>query len=43
MDAHNTFEDPYAVYSAPFTAASVSAGVLSLTLPAKSVVVLTLQ
>jgi alpha-N-arabinofuranosidase len=43
MDAHNTFEDPYAVRSMPFAGASVSGGVLSLTLPAKSVVVLTLQ
>jgi alpha-N-arabinofuranosidase len=43
MDAHNTFEDPYAVYSTPFTGASVSGGVLSLTLQAKSVVVLSLQ
>jgi alpha-N-arabinofuranosidase len=43
MDAHNSFEEPYAVYTTPFTGASVSAGVLSLSLPAKSVVVLTLQ
>src|SRR5665213_2197080 len=43
MDAHNTFEDPNAVHTTPFTGASVSGGVLSLTLPAKSVVVLTLQ
>ena len=43
MDAHNTFEEPYAVYSTPFTGASVNGGVLSLTLPAKSIVVLSLQ
>jgi alpha-L-arabinofuranosidase len=43
MDAHNTFEDPYTVYTTPFTGAQFSDGVLSLTLPAKSVVVLTLQ
>ena len=43
MDAHNTFEEPYAVYSTAFTGASVSDGVLSLTLPAKSVVVFSLQ
>ena len=43
MDAHNTFEDPYSVYATPFTGASVDGGVLSLTLPPKSVVVLTLQ
>ncbi|HEY3732094.1 MAG TPA: alpha-L-arabinofuranosidase C-terminal domain-containing protein [Steroidobacteraceae bacterium] len=43
MDAHNTFDDPHAVGPAPFTGASVGGGVLSLTLPAKSVVVVTLQ
>jgi alpha-N-arabinofuranosidase len=43
MDAHNTFEDPYAVHATPFTGASVGSGVLALALPAKSVVVLTLQ
>jgi alpha-L-arabinofuranosidase len=43
MDAHNTFEEPYAVYTTAFAGASISGGVLSLTLPAKSVVVLTLQ
>ncbi|HEY4972975.1 MAG TPA: alpha-L-arabinofuranosidase C-terminal domain-containing protein, partial [Steroidobacteraceae bacterium] len=43
MDAHNTFEEPYAVYTTAYTGASVSGGVLSLSLPAKSVVVLTLQ
>jgi alpha-N-arabinofuranosidase len=43
MDAHNTFEQPHAVHATPFTGASVSGDALSLTLPAKSVVVLTLQ
>jgi alpha-N-arabinofuranosidase len=43
MDAHNSFEDPNAVHSAAFTAASVGGGVVSLSLPAKSVVVLSLQ
>jgi alpha-N-arabinofuranosidase len=43
MDAHNTFENPYSVYATPFTGASLSGGVLSLTLPAKAVVVLMLQ
>jgi alpha-N-arabinofuranosidase len=43
MDAHNTFDNPYAVYATPFTDASVSSGVLTLTLPPKSVVVLMLQ
>jgi alpha-N-arabinofuranosidase len=43
MDAHNTFEEPYGVHTTPFIGASISGEVLSLTLPAKSVVVLTLQ
>jgi alpha-N-arabinofuranosidase len=43
MDAHNTFEDPNVVHIAAFTGASISGGVLALSLPAKSVVVLTLQ
>jgi alpha-L-arabinofuranosidase len=43
MDAHNTFEDPTAVHAAAFTGASLGGGVLSLSVPAKSVVVLSLQ
>ena len=43
MDSHNTFEDPDAVRAMPFTGAAVGGGTLSLTLPAKSVVVLALQ
>ena len=43
MDARNTFDAPNAVRPVAFTGASLGGGRLSLTLPAKSVVVLTLQ
>jgi alpha-L-arabinofuranosidase len=43
MDARNTFENPDAVRPADFTGASLKDGVLSLTLPAKAVVVLNLR
>jgi len=43
MDARNTFENPQAVRPAPFTGATLSAGKLSLTLPPKSVIVLSLE
>jgi alpha-N-arabinofuranosidase len=43
MDARNTFEAPDAVHPVVFTAASIKGGVLSLTLPAKSIVVLNLR
>ncbi|MCH7627221.1 MAG: alpha-N-arabinofuranosidase [Proteobacteria bacterium] len=43
INAHNTFDAPEAVKPAPFSGASVSGDTLSVTLPAKSVVVLTLQ
>jgi alpha-N-arabinofuranosidase len=43
MDAHNSFEQPDLVHPAPFHAAMSAEGKLSLTLPAKSVVVLTLR
>jgi alpha-N-arabinofuranosidase len=43
MDARNTFENPDAVRPAAFSGASLSGATLSLTLPAKSVVVLNLQ
>jgi len=40
MDAHNTFEAPDAVHPAAFDGAKIVGGRLTLTLPAKSVVVL---
>jgi len=43
MDARNTFEAPSAVHPVAFTAASIKGGTLALTLPAKSVVVVTLR
>ena len=43
MDAHNTFDHPNAVHPVAFTGASVADGKLKLTLPPKSVVVLTIQ
>jgi alpha-N-arabinofuranosidase len=42
MNARNTFEAPNAVQPVPFTGASVAGGVLTVALPAKSVVVLEL-
>ncbi|WP_373369273.1 alpha-N-arabinofuranosidase [Sphingomonas folli] len=43
MTAINTFDQPNAVAPAAFTGAQVAGGQLSVTLPAKSVVMLTLQ
>ncbi|HKD23426.1 MAG TPA: alpha-L-arabinofuranosidase C-terminal domain-containing protein [Rhizomicrobium sp.] len=43
MDARNTFENPDSVKPAAFSGASFAGDKLSLTLPAKSVVVLTLE
>jgi len=43
MDARNTFAAPDAVHPVAFTAASIKGGVLSLTLPAKSIVVVNLR
>jgi alpha-N-arabinofuranosidase len=43
LDAHNTFENPDAVHPIRFTGAAIKSGKLSLTLPAKSVAVLTLE
>lgn len=43
MDAHNSFEQPDTVTPQPFTGAQVSGGTLTVTLPAKSVVVLDLR
>jgi alpha-N-arabinofuranosidase len=43
MDAHNTFDAPRAVHPTSFNGAGIANGTLSLTLPAKSVVVLRLE
>jgi alpha-L-arabinofuranosidase len=43
LDAHNTFENPDAVHPTRFTGASIKEGKLSLSLPAKSIVVLSLD
>ena len=43
MDAHNTFAKPNQVHPVAFTGASLGGGTLDVTLPAKSVVVLTLR
>jgi alpha-L-arabinofuranosidase len=43
MDARNTFENPDAIHPVPFDGANVTAHGLSLTLPAKSIVVLNLH
>ena len=43
MDAHNTFDDPKAVTPMAFTAFEVEGDDLSVTLPAKSVVVLEIE
>jgi alpha-L-arabinofuranosidase len=43
MDAHNSFDAPKAVTVVPFTGASVRNGTLEVTLPSKSVVVLSLE
>jgi len=43
MDAHNTFESPDAVKPARFNGAALKDSRLSVSLPAKSVVVLSLQ
>ena len=43
MDAHNSFDAPDTLRPAAFDGASVNAGRLQLTLPAKSVVVLSLH
>jgi alpha-N-arabinofuranosidase len=43
MNAHNTFEQPDAVKPADFTGAQMTGGILHVTLPAKSVVVLQLK
>jgi alpha-N-arabinofuranosidase len=43
MDAHNTFNAPEVVKPAAFTGATLSAGTLTVTLPAKSVVMLDIK
>ncbi len=43
MDAHNDFDRPNVVAPAAFNGARVSGGSVSVTLPAKSVVVLQLR
>ena len=43
MNAHNTFDAPYAIAPADFTGAVLKDGLLTLTLPAKSVVVLAVK
>jgi len=43
MDARNTFDAPNMIHPVPFTGASLAGGKLSLSLPPKSVVVLTLK
>jgi alpha-N-arabinofuranosidase len=43
MNAHNTFEQPDAVRPQPFGGAQITAGVLTVALPAKSVAVLRLD
>ncbi len=43
MDAHNTFDDPNAVHPVAFTGAKIVGGHLTVTLPSKSVVVLSVQ
>ncbi|KRM34868.1 alpha-N-arabinofuranosidase [Agrilactobacillus composti DSM 18527 = JCM 14202] len=42
MDAHNSFEDPEAIQEAKFTKATLKDGTLQLTLPAKSIITLSL-
>jgi alpha-L-arabinofuranosidase len=43
MDAHNSFDNPDAVHPVAFAGATLTGGKLSLALPPKSVVVLTLE
>ncbi|HOR25552.1 MAG TPA: alpha-L-arabinofuranosidase C-terminal domain-containing protein, partial [Opitutaceae bacterium] len=43
MDSHNTFAAPNTVVPQPFTDSAIADGKLTVTLPAKSVVVLELQ
>ncbi|MBB5730285.1 alpha-N-arabinofuranosidase [Sphingomonas prati] len=43
MDAHNTFDQPNALVPAAFSGAQVADGTLTVTLPAKSVLVLALR
>ncbi|RZJ41980.1 MAG: hypothetical protein EON87_15605, partial [Brevundimonas sp.] len=43
MDAHNTFDAPSAIHPVAFTGARIANGRLTARLPAKSLVVLTLD
>ena len=43
MDARNTFENPDAVHPVPFKGATIAGHDLALTMPAKSIIVLTLH
>jgi alpha-N-arabinofuranosidase len=43
MDARNTFDSPDAIHPVEYHGATLKAGILSLTLPPKSVVVLSLD
>ena len=43
MDAHNTFENPEMIHPVAFTGATIAGHDLSLTLPTKSIIVLTLR
>jgi alpha-N-arabinofuranosidase len=43
VDAHNTFENPDLVHAIAFNAATITGHSLSLSLPAKSIIVLNLQ
>ena len=43
IDAHNTFDKPDVVKPAAFTGATLSGGTLTVTLPAKSVVMLDIR
>ena len=43
MDAHNSFDSPDAVTPQPFADARIAGGTLSVTVPAKSVLVLDLR
>jgi alpha-N-arabinofuranosidase len=42
MDAHNSFADPEAIQEAKFTSATLANGTLQLTLPAKSIITISL-
>ena len=43
MNAHNTFENPEAIKPAVFNGASINENIISISMPSKSVVVLTVE